>query len=464
MPRAGSTSSASRRATRWMSSRSRSRSRSASAGRPVAVTMRTPGHDEELALGFALSEGLQPARARLPDDLAANTVELDAPGFDPARLARSFYTTSSCGVCGKGALEAVAVEAPRVESDLRVTGCARRGASRPAPRGAGGVRGDRRPARDRALRRATARCSACARTSAATTRWTRSSAGRSRPGCLPLARLVLCVSGRLSFELVQKAAVAGCPVLAAVGAPSSLAVAARGRSRRDALRLRARRPPERLHRAVAHRRLTGVLLVGGASRRFGSPKALARARTARRSPSAAGGCSARRATRCSSSARRESSCRSRCSTTERMCARRSPASSPGCEPRRTTSTSFLPVDCPRVTPELVRAARRRRAATPRSRRPARCPARGRSARSRCSSAASRSGALALYRAYDELDVVRGGGRPELARSQTSTPRGDLRRACESFVAPRSTCSVLEQRCEQRCLTTHVHRAETLVCR
>ena len=83
-------------------------------GRPVAVTMRTPGHDEELALGFALSEGLRPEAARLPDDLAANTVELTAPGFDPDRLARSFYTSSSCGVCGKGALEAVAVESARV--------------------------------------------------------------------------------------------------------------------------------------------------------------------------------------------------------------------------------------------------------------------------------------------------------------------------------------------------------------
>src|SRR5947209_4870532 len=89
-------------------------------GAPVAVTMRTPGHDEELALGFCLSEGLQPSAARVPDDLAANTVEVDAPGFDAARLQRSFYTSSSCGVCGKGALEAVAVEAARVESTLRV--------------------------------------------------------------------------------------------------------------------------------------------------------------------------------------------------------------------------------------------------------------------------------------------------------------------------------------------------------
>src|SRR4029077_11664284 len=89
-------------------------------GTPVAVTMRTPGHDEELALGFCLSEGLQPRDARLPEDLAANTVDVDAPGFDPTRLQRSFYTSSSCGVCGKGALEAVAVESARVESQLRV--------------------------------------------------------------------------------------------------------------------------------------------------------------------------------------------------------------------------------------------------------------------------------------------------------------------------------------------------------
>src|SRR3954451_291150 len=72
-------------------------------GEPVAVTMRTPGHDEELALGFCVSEGIRPLRAAPPADLAANTVEVDAAGFDVARVRRNFYTSSSCGVCGKGA-------------------------------------------------------------------------------------------------------------------------------------------------------------------------------------------------------------------------------------------------------------------------------------------------------------------------------------------------------------------------
>src|ERR671930_848651 len=89
-------------------------------GHAVAVTMRTPGHDEELALGFCLSEGIPARAARLPADLAANTIDVDADAFDPSSVERHFYTSSSCGVCGKGALEAVAVEAPRITSNLRV--------------------------------------------------------------------------------------------------------------------------------------------------------------------------------------------------------------------------------------------------------------------------------------------------------------------------------------------------------
>jgi FdhD protein len=192
-------------------------------GRPVAVTMRTPGHDEELALGFCISEGLRPNEARLPEDLAANQVEVDAAEFDPARLQRSFYTSSSCGVCGKGALEAVAVETARVESELRL------------PLALVASLPDR-------LREAQAAFAATGGlhatglfSSAGDPLCVREDVGRHnamdkvvgwafRQELLPLADHVLCVSGRLSFELVQKAAVAGCPVLVAVGAPSSLAV------------------------------------------------------------------------------------------------------------------------------------------------------------------------------------------------------------------------------------------------
>jgi FdhD protein len=192
-------------------------------GRPVAVTMRTPGHDEELALGFCLSEGLQPAGVRLPDDLAANAVEVEAPGFDPERLVRSFYTSSSCGVCGKGALEAVAVDAPRLESELRVASALVSKLPvqlREAQAGfdaTGGLHatGLFAPEGDLlCLREDVGRHNALDKVIG----WA------FREGRLPLADSILCVSGRLSFELVQKAAVAGCPILVAVGAPSSLAI------------------------------------------------------------------------------------------------------------------------------------------------------------------------------------------------------------------------------------------------
>ena len=192
-------------------------------GTAVAVTMRTPGHDEELALGFCLTEGLDPAAAHPSADLAANVVEVDAPGADLARVQRSFYTSSSCGICGKGALEAVAVDAARVDSDLTVAFDVvaslpgRLRSAQPAFDLTGGLHATGLFTADGELR--------CVR----------EDVGRHNAmdkvigwafveGVLPLARNVLCVSGRLSFELVQKAAVAGCPVLVAVGAPSSLAV------------------------------------------------------------------------------------------------------------------------------------------------------------------------------------------------------------------------------------------------
>lgn len=189
-------------------------------GEPVAVTMRTPGHDEELALGFCLTEGIAPRSASVPDDLSANTVDVAAQG----RLApRNFYTASSCGVCGKGALEAVAVEAPRVESRLQVDSAivsalpARLRERQPAFAATGGLH-------------ATGLFSATGELLCVREDVGRHNAMDKVIGWafgdqqLPLAELMLCVSGRLSFELVQKAAVAGCPLLVAVGAPSSLAI------------------------------------------------------------------------------------------------------------------------------------------------------------------------------------------------------------------------------------------------
>src|SRR5581483_6785202 len=80
-------------------------------GEAVAVTMRTPGDDEELALGFLFGEGLLDAGPTA--DFAGNVVEVAGPLLRELGM-RRFYTTSSCGVCGKGALEEVAVHAPPI--------------------------------------------------------------------------------------------------------------------------------------------------------------------------------------------------------------------------------------------------------------------------------------------------------------------------------------------------------------
>jgi FdhD protein len=191
-------------------------------GQPIAVTMRTPGHDEELAAGFLYGEGLiEGPRAIGPtQDLAANTIEVAGP---PARAipARRFYTTSSCGVCGKGALEELAVHCrappagPRVARSL-LAGLPE-GLVQPGFEQTGGLH-------------ATGLFDAAGRLLCV-----REDVGRHNAmdkvvgwgllaGALPLHGRILCVSGRLSFELVQKAAMAGAPILVGVGAPTSLAV------------------------------------------------------------------------------------------------------------------------------------------------------------------------------------------------------------------------------------------------
>lgn len=202
---------------------------------PLAVTMRTPGHDFELVAGFLHGEGI----ATDADDLSEltycrgeetqeyNIVEARLrPGvaFDLERMRRNFYATSSCGICGKASLEAVSALGCRIldqgleiAADLlpelpnrllkRQETFARTGGLHAAglfdPDGTSvSVREDvgRHNAVDKVLGEALLR------------------------RALPAADRVLVVSGRASFELVQKAVMARVPVLVAVGAPSSLAV------------------------------------------------------------------------------------------------------------------------------------------------------------------------------------------------------------------------------------------------
>lgn len=195
----------------------------------LAVTLRTPGHDAELAAGLALADGL----IQSADDLAAihqdgpNAVRLELTSgvvVDPARHARSGYTSAACGVCGKTSIEAalrscdpLPADELRISSDvlLRLPQTLR--TAQPGFTECGGLHAA-------GLFTATGELLAA-----------REDVGRHNAvdkligaallrGELPLAGRLLCVSGRAGFELVQKAVVAGSPVLAAVGAASSLAV------------------------------------------------------------------------------------------------------------------------------------------------------------------------------------------------------------------------------------------------
>ncbi|NML66753.1 formate dehydrogenase accessory sulfurtransferase FdhD [Hymenobacter sp. RP-2-7] len=207
----------------------------------LAVTMRTPGHDAELAAGFLLSEGLvhqatditslaHQADPRRPKE-RGNVLQAElAPGVAVAlgRLERHFYTSSSCGVCGKTSIEAV------------------QAASCPVPPAPGlplvpAAVIQALPDRQRAAQRVFAQTGGLHATAlfdaAGELLLVREDVGRHNAfdkvvgaallaGQVPLGQHIVLVSGRASFELVQKAAVAGVAILAAVGAPSSLAVEA----------------------------------------------------------------------------------------------------------------------------------------------------------------------------------------------------------------------------------------------
>jgi len=206
------------------------------AGRPVGVTMRTPGNDVELAIGYCISERL----VAHPDDVEAvrfcapegqaqefNVLTVDLrPGVpvpDPS-LDRLAVTSSSCGVCGKASIEAVTAACPTVAGDdLAVP----TGVLAAIP---GRVREAQRVFEQTGGLHAAAVCDV-----EGTVHCVREDVGRhnavdkvvgwaATERRLPLTGMVLFVSGRCSFEVVQKAAVAGVSLVAAVSAPTSLAV------------------------------------------------------------------------------------------------------------------------------------------------------------------------------------------------------------------------------------------------
>jgi FdhD protein len=208
-------------------------------GKALAVTMRTPGSDVELAHGFLLSEGVIGARSDIAvarycggkDDTGRNSYNVldvtladEVPPPDTG-VERNFYTTSSCGVCGKAALDAVKLRTrfPPGGSTLTVSTDVLAGLP------------DTLQERQRVFAATGGLHAAALFDTAGTLLVVREDVGRHnavdkvlgwalQQDMVPLARHGLLVSGRASFELVQKAAMAGIPLLAAVSAPSSLAV------------------------------------------------------------------------------------------------------------------------------------------------------------------------------------------------------------------------------------------------
>jgi FdhD protein len=207
------------------------------AGASVAVIMRTPGRDEELALGFLLTErivhsvcdvaSLRHCSTVSDPEAEDNVIQITLqPGiaFDPEALRRNLYASSSCGMCGKASIEMALREAPplddatRFDADFFAPLPERLRAAQPIFARTGGLHGAALFAADGSLLAA------------------REDVGRhnavdkvvgwaARAGRIPLCGTALLVSGRISYEIAQKALAARVPVVAAVSAPTSLAVA-----------------------------------------------------------------------------------------------------------------------------------------------------------------------------------------------------------------------------------------------
>ncbi|MGZ3419401.1 MAG: formate dehydrogenase accessory sulfurtransferase FdhD [Polyangiales bacterium] len=191
------------------------------AGEPIAVTMRTPGDDRDLAVGFLLTEGvLHDPREVLEVTTDKSSIDLRlASGVDASRAKRALFSASSCGLCGKETIASIAVKVPPVEAALRVPLStllalpeAMR-AAQPTFDRTGGLHAAAifdREGKLEVLREDIGRHNATDKAIGA--------------HAYPLGDRILLVSGRAGFEIVQKAAVARIPIVAAISAPSSLAV------------------------------------------------------------------------------------------------------------------------------------------------------------------------------------------------------------------------------------------------
>lgn len=203
--------------------------------RTIAVTMRTPGHDDELAAGFLLSEGLLHSREQIEsvralgsEGAASNQIQVELANsveFDEERFTRHFYMSSSCGICGKASMENIETlgtfvidpKEPILNADLIAGFPERLREAQEIFAATGGLHAAALFSMDGtlvALREDVGRHNAVDKVLGSLL----------LRGAIPVTNSILVLSGRLSFELVQKAVVAGIPVVLAIGAPSSLAI------------------------------------------------------------------------------------------------------------------------------------------------------------------------------------------------------------------------------------------------